>query len=175
MHENLQAQIISTYEAVANALRVLCLHIRTEFKNLPLWVIDGEVFNADRNKLIDALNNFGPTPGLMPQETFSCPGAVACILKTLGLIEQVNAAKTAFKTQIALFKQQTTASRNYGILEKPDGSAKLIRADLLDSRERGEKMVIEKTKGYQGIEFLQAVQPEVRARSRDHGISFGGM
>ena len=107
MHENSQAQIISTYEAAANALSALCLHIRTELKNLPLWVIDGEVFNADRNKLIDALNNFGPTPGLMPQETFSCPGAVACTLKTLGLIEQVNTAKTAFKTQIALCKQQT--------------------------------------------------------------------
>ncbi|MBP9726686.1 MAG: Ti-type conjugative transfer relaxase TraA [Gammaproteobacteria bacterium] len=65
------------------------------------------------------------------------------------------------------------ASRKYGILEKADGSAKLIRADLLKSREKDQKMVIEKTRDYNGTEFIKAVQPEVeRSRERDRGRSF---
>ena len=63
------------------------------------------------------------------------------------------------------------ASRKYGILEQADGSAKLIRADLLKSREKDQAMVIEKTRDYKGAEFIKAVQPEVE-RSRDRGRSF---
>ncbi len=64
---------------------------------------------------------------------------------------------------VGIYRGMTeVALRNYGILEKADGSAKLIRADLLDSREKGEKMVIEKTRDYKGIEFIKAVQPDVR-------------
>jgi len=62
------------------------------------------------------------------------------------------------------------ASRKYGILEKADGSAKLIRADLLKTREKDQAMVIEKTRDYKGMEFIKAVQPDVE-RSRDRGIS----
>jgi hypothetical protein len=62
------------------------------------------------------------------------------------------------------------ASRTYGILEKADGSAKLIRADLLKSREKNQAMVIEKTKDYKGVDFIKAIQPDVE-RSRDRGRS----
>ena len=65
------------------------------------------------------------------------------------------------------------AERKYGILELADGSAKLIRVDLLKSQEKDQKMVIEKTKNYMGVDLIKAVQPEVeRSRDRDRGRSF---
>lgn len=67
------------------------------------------------------------------------------------------------------------AGRKYGILEQDNGSAKLIRADLLESREKDKKMVIEKEKNYKGAEIVKAIQPEVRERSRDRGMSYGGL
>jgi len=67
------------------------------------------------------------------------------------------------------------AGRKYGILEQEHGNAKLIRADLLDSREKGKLMVIEKQEKYRDKEIFKAIQPEVRDRSRDRGMSYGGL
>ena len=67
------------------------------------------------------------------------------------------------------------AGRKYGILEQEHGNAKLIRADLMDSREKGKMMVIEKQEKYRDKEIFKAIQPEVRERSRGRGISYGGL
>jgi len=66
------------------------------------------------------------------------------------------------------------AGRSYGLLEKEDGSAKLIPAQQLESRERGHPMHIEKHTRYDGKEQLKAVQGHVRARERDNdlGLSY---
>ena len=68
------------------------------------------------------------------------------------------------------------AGRKYGILEQEHGNAKLIRADLMDSREKGKLMVIEKQQKSWSKEItFKAIQPEVRERSRDRGMSYGGL
>lgn len=67
------------------------------------------------------------------------------------------------------------AGRKYGVLEQEQGSAKLIRADLMDSREKGKMMVIEKQEKYRGQAIMKAIQPEVRERSRDRGMDYGGL
>lgn len=66
------------------------------------------------------------------------------------------------------------AGRSYGLLEKEDGTAKLIPAQQLESRERGHPMHIEKHTRYDGKEQLKAVQEHVRARERDNdlGLSY---
>lgn len=56
--------------------------------------------------------------------------------------------------------------RRYGILHQAEGQAKLIPFDKLESRERGEKMVIQAQKTDQGLELLKAIQPKVREREK---------
>jgi Ti-type conjugative transfer relaxase TraA len=68
------------------------------------------------------------------------------------------------------------AGRRYGIIEQDNKTAKLIRADLVESKEKGKAMVIESQKNIRGYETIKAIQPEVRERSRSQGreIDFGG-
>jgi hypothetical protein len=62
------------------------------------------------------------------------------------------------------------AGRSYGLMEKDDGTAKLIPAQQLESRERGHPMHIEKHTRRDGKEQLKGVQHHVRERERDSGL-----
>jgi hypothetical protein len=66
------------------------------------------------------------------------------------------------------------AGRSYGLMEKEDGTAKLIPAQHLESRERGHPMHIEKHTRSDGKEQFKGVQAHVRARERDNdlGLSY---
>ncbi len=61
------------------------------------------------------------------------------------------------------------AGRRYGVLEQGPGRAKLIGAEQLESRQKGQAMVIEKGTNYRGQEKLTAFQPAVRQRERSRG------
>ncbi len=69
------------------------------------------------------------------------------------------------------------AGRRYGVIEQDDKTAKLIRADLVESKEKGKTMVVESQENIRGYKTIKAIQPEVRERSRSRGmdIEFGGM
>jgi hypothetical protein len=101
MHE-LKTQFVSAFNAINDALNILCLHLHDDLTNYPVWVSneDGE-FTSSKDALIYALKKFTPTPGLLPQETFSCPGAVGGNAQTLELITRVNAAKDQLRMVIA--------------------------------------------------------------------------
>jgi len=94
-------QFIRCFTALQQALDECKIHIQSDLSQLPLWVDNGsEVFVSDRHKVLFALNNFNPTQGLSPQETFKCPGVVAGTLHTLTLIDKINQAKNAFKKTV---------------------------------------------------------------------------
>jgi hypothetical protein len=99
-------QLISQFESLLRLLEQLNSHIRFDLAEFPLWVDDGvDGFELNRDKVIYALGNFGPSEGLSPQETFKCPGVVAGTLDTLDLIGEVNAAKSAFKALLGACHQ----------------------------------------------------------------------
>ncbi|EDP45851.1 DNA replication terminus site-binding protein [Rickettsiella grylli] len=91
-------QFINCFVDLLQAIDSCQFHIRTKLIKYPLWVDNGHgEFINNRDKVIFALGNFGPTPELSPQETFKCPGVVAATEETLMLINQVNQSKQAFK------------------------------------------------------------------------------
>jgi hypothetical protein len=91
-------QFISCFKSLLQTLDSCKSHIQTKLIELPLWVDNGaDEFVNHRDKVIFALGNFSPTQGLSPQETFKCPGVVAGTKETLGLIDEVNQAKSTFK------------------------------------------------------------------------------
>ena len=101
MHE-LKTQFVTAVNAINDALNILCLHLHDDLTDYPVWVSNGEGgFTSSKDQLIYALKKFTPTPGLLPQETFSCPGAVGGNARTLELVKCVNAAKDHLKTVIA--------------------------------------------------------------------------
>lgn len=108
MNNDLKEAVTSTYTAVVNTLNALCLHVYDDLSDLPSWVSDQGVFTRNLDTIVYALKNFGPTPGLTPQETYSCPGAVAGTEQTIALIQQVNAAKDAFKLAVMKVKQSSS-------------------------------------------------------------------
>jgi Ti-type conjugative transfer relaxase TraA len=61
------------------------------------------------------------------------------------------------------------AGRRYGVLEQGPGRAKLIGVEQLESRQKGQAMVIEKGINHRGQEKLTAFQPAVRQRERSRG------
>ncbi len=65
------------------------------------------------------------------------------------------------------------AGRSYGLMDKQNGEAKLIPAQFLATREKGEMMRVEKQMR-QGKEQLKAIQPRVNAREQDRGLDLGG-
>lgn len=91
-------QVLESFEEIEHSLNRLCLHIHDEIAHLPIWISNGKSFENNRDKLIYVLKHFGPTSGLSPQETYSCPGAVAGTAATLELVQQVNSAKDHFKS-----------------------------------------------------------------------------
>ena len=70
------------------------------------------------------------------------------------------------------------AGRSYGLMEKENKEGRLIPAQQLKSREKGELMKIEQHTKANGREELKAVQPKVQAREKAHeremdqGISY---
>ncbi|MGB8286214.1 MAG: hypothetical protein WCB98_03130 [Candidatus Aquirickettsiella gammari] len=99
-------QLICQFESLLGLLEQLNSHIRFDLAEFPLWIDDGaDGFAPNRDKVIYALGNFGPSEALSPQETFKCPGVVAGTLETLDLIGEVNAAKDAFKALLAACHQ----------------------------------------------------------------------
>lgn len=101
-------QFISCFTALLQALDKCNTHIQTELNELPLWVDNGaDAFIKNRDKVIFALGNFTPTQGLSPQETFKCPGVVACTRQTLMLIDNVNQIKSTFKELVRVYQQST--------------------------------------------------------------------
>jgi hypothetical protein len=99
-------QFIRGFTALLEALDAFKAHIQSDLSQLPLWVDNGaEDFVKNRDKVIFALGNFGPTQGLSPQETFKCPGVVAGTQQTLVLIDKVNQAKNAFKKTVHACQQ----------------------------------------------------------------------
>lgn len=104
MGKSLEDTLIHTYEQVIATLDRLCVHIQQTLTGLPIWVAEGQAFHANQKQVLYALKHFGPTPDLTPQETYACPGAVACTSETLVLIQAVNQSKEAFKAAIAAIK-----------------------------------------------------------------------
>lgn len=91
-------QFIDCFIDLLQAINTCQSHIRTQLIKLPLWVDNGGgAFINNRDRVILALENFGPTPNLSPQETFKCPGVVAATKETLMLIDTVNESKHLFK------------------------------------------------------------------------------
>lgn len=91
--------IVQAYDNLMDHLNALCRHIYDELVDYPVWIMqDGKLVN-DRDRVIYALKHFSPTPGLAPQETWACPGAVGCNNKTIELINAVNQAKDDLKAQ----------------------------------------------------------------------------
>lgn len=101
-------QFVNCFISLLQTLNTCNIHIQSELSELPLWVDNGvEVFVSNRDRVIFALANFGPTQGLSPQETFKCPGVVAGTPQTLALIDKINQAKTAFKELVRAGQQST--------------------------------------------------------------------
>lgn len=101
-------KFISCFTSLLQALDAFKTHIRSDLSELPLWVDNGaNNFVKNRAKVIFAIENFSPTHGLSPQETFKCPGVVASTPQTLVLIESVNQAKNAFKELVRAYQQST--------------------------------------------------------------------
>lgn len=99
-------QFIRCFTELLQALDDCKAHILSDLTQLPLWVDNGaEEFVKNRDKVLFALGNFEPTPGLSPQETFKCPGVVAGTKETLALIDKVNQAKNAFKEIVHTWQQ----------------------------------------------------------------------
>lgn len=99
-------QFIRCFTGLLQTLDHLKEHIQSDLNQLPLWVDnDTEGFVENRNKVIFALANFGPTEGLSPQETYKCPGVVAGTQHTLALIDNVNQAKSIFKEAVHACQQ----------------------------------------------------------------------
>lgn len=93
--------LLEAFDTIEIALNQLCLHMHDALRQFPVWVHNGaEGLEANRDKVIYVLKHFQPTPGLSPQETFACVGAVGGTLETLQLVERVNQAKTQFKQQV---------------------------------------------------------------------------
>ncbi|MEN9450555.1 MAG: hypothetical protein RJA83_1173 [Pseudomonadota bacterium] len=99
-------QFVSCFTTLLQTLDTCNDHIQNQLGELPLWVDNGaEVFVRNRDRVVFALANFSPTPGLSPQETFKCPGVVAGTSQTLALIDKVNQAKTTFKELVRVCQQ----------------------------------------------------------------------
>jgi len=64
------------------------------------------------------------------------------------------------------------AGRRYGVMEKENGEGRLIASEDLETRKKGESMMIEKQTNYRGREMLKAVQPEVREQERERSKGF---
>ena len=62
------------------------------------------------------------------------------------------------------------AGRSYGLIEKEDGSAKLIPVQQLESREIGYPMHIQKQTRSDGEALLKGVQQHVRERKQDQDL-----
>ena len=101
-------KFISCFTTLLQTLDKCNAHIQNELDELPLWVDNGAGdFVANRDKVIFALGNFGPTQGLSPQETFKCPGVVAGTQPTLKLINELNQIKTTFRELVRACQQST--------------------------------------------------------------------
>ncbi len=101
-------KFISSFTTLLQTLEACNLHIQKELNIFPLWVDNGAgEFVKNRNKILFALGNFGPTQGLSPQETFKCPGVVAATRDTLVLIDKLNQAKNTFKELVQTCQQNT--------------------------------------------------------------------
>lgn len=101
-------KFISSFTRLLQILDTCNLHIQNELCAFPLWVDNGAgEFVKNRNKVIFALGNFGPTQGLSPQETFKCPGVVAGTQSTLILIKKLNQEKSNFKELVQACQQST--------------------------------------------------------------------
>lgn len=101
-------KFISCFMTLLQTLDACNAHIQNDLNELPLWIDNGTgEFIKNRNKLIFALGNFGPTQGLSPQETFKCPGVVAGTQATLALIDQLNHVKSTFKELVRACQQST--------------------------------------------------------------------
>lgn len=104
--------IITAFEAVETCLNTLCLHIHDTLQDYPLYVDkDNRELVSEPDLVIYALKHLKPTPGLSPQQTFACMGAVGCTLDTLTLIDTVNAAKDNFRRIIDTYLKQLSPTK----------------------------------------------------------------
>lgn len=110
--------IITAFEAVEKCLNALCLHIHDALQDYPLHVDKGnKELVSEPDLVIYALKHLKPTPGLSPQQTFACMGAVGCTVDTLTLIDTVNAAKDSFRRIIDTYlKQLSPTQRDTAII-----------------------------------------------------------
>jgi hypothetical protein len=129
MSAKLTTGLIHAFKAIRHALDLLCLHIHDDLKSFPLWLANSEeVFTQDRDKAIFVLTKFTPTPGLNPQETYSCPGVIGGNAQTLEYILHVNQAKdsllhvvsechSALKGDVLKFIRETLAQAGFGTVK----------------------------------------------------------
>jgi hypothetical protein len=105
MDNNLQDQLIQSFNKVREKLCILALHTHTELINLPCWLGVGDSFIQEvvpneklspRDFAVNALDSFKYDAHQTAQETFSCPAVIAATSDTLALIDAVNGAKDGF-------------------------------------------------------------------------------
>lgn len=109
--------IVGAFEHLRSCLNALCRHIHDDLKHYPVWVEKGGVFHSDRDRLIYALKHFAPTPGIAPQSTWVCPGAVGCNHTTITLIQAVNQAKDDFKAVAERYRCDKKANPTKAVRE----------------------------------------------------------
>lgn len=69
------------------------------------------------------------------------------------------------------------AGRRYGVMEQENKSGKLIAAEHLESRQKGNGIVVEKQTDYKEHARFKGFQPKVREqeRSMSRGFDIGGL
>ena len=99
--------IKTAYEQVQSDLCLLAYHIQTDLKALPVWAENTEQsgFDDNRIKIIEAIRRQTIDDLLSPSETFSFAGAVACTVKTIEILKQLNTSKDHFKSAVTQYRK----------------------------------------------------------------------
>jgi len=98
--------LITCFNKLYASLRLLCLHVYEQLESYPLWVLEEGGFKHHRDRVIYALKLLTQKIDVGKQETWSCPGVVACNKETALLIQNVNQLKIQFKKLVQDLKKQ---------------------------------------------------------------------
>ena len=86
---------------------LLSYHIQFELNHLPIWSenTEGDGFENNRIKVIEAIKRQEIDAHLKPSETFSFAGVIASTEKTIEIINQVNGMKDLFKSAVTQYRR----------------------------------------------------------------------
>src|ERR1700761_6414811 len=126
------ADIISSFEIFLHALDKLCDHVQNDLQQYPVWIDNGEgQFIHNRKRAIYVLKQISPRMNLLPTETFVCPGAIGCTVRTFALIDKLNKAKDDFKNVVLkyknIFKENPTRPVREVLAKAGYGGVKLMQ------------------------------------------------